>query len=242
MKERPASEGVAAADRALEVLTCFRSGDTALSLVELAERTGLVKSTILRLVTSLIRYNLVVRLHDGRYQLGTEVARLSDIQKEGDDLERVIQPVLARLAAKTGETATFYVRQGEVRVCLFRVNSPSHLRLDVKPGSQRPMDQAGSAQLLRAMGNWPDEKPELPPLPIYTAGATTPHVASMSVPVLGQGDHLIGALSLAGPDSRLSEVRAKDVALPLLEAGLELSRTLGGDAEAIYRVPIALAT
>ncbi len=52
-KAKPALEGVAAVDRALTLLSAFRKGDTAVSLAELAERTGLVKSTIMRLAISL---------------------------------------------------------------------------------------------------------------------------------------------------------------------------------------------
>ncbi|SER88763.1 IclR family transcriptional regulator [Sphingobium sp. YR768] len=241
VKDRPALEGVAALERGLLLLTCFKQGDGVVGLAELAERTGLVKSTILRLAVSLERYNLIVRMPDGQYQLGSEVARLNSVFRESNDLERHIQPILAKLAVETEETATFYVRQGDVRLCLFRVNSPSSLRLDVQPGTQRPLDGSASAQLLQLFEQWPDVKPDLPPLPIYTSGVTTPHVASMSVPVIGHGDRLIGALSLAGPEVRLSEGRAR-LPLPLLQAGLALCRSLGGDAEAIYRVPIALAT
>lgn len=242
IKDRPASEGVAAAERAMAVITAFRPGDGSLGLIEISERTGLVKSTILRLAVSLEQYNLLVRMPDGRYQLGSEVVRLNAIYQETIDLERYIQPVLAQLAADTDETATFYVPQGDVRLCLFRVNSTSSLRLDVQPGMSRPMDDAASAQLLRLFAEWPDVQPTIPPLPLYTAGATTPHVASMSVPILGHGEKLIGALSLAGPEVRLSEERSRELALRLLGAGLSLCRALGADAEAIYRVPIALAT
>ncbi|MDZ7283252.1 helix-turn-helix domain-containing protein [Sphingomonas sanguinis] len=242
MKDRPASEGVAALERGLTLLTAFRQGDGALGLVELSERTGLVKSTIMRLAVSLERYGLLVRMPDGQYQLGSEVVRLNTIYQEGNDLERHIMPVLAKLAASTGETATFYVRHGEVRLCLFRVNSPSSLRLDVQPGTQRPMDASASAQLLRLFEQWPEHRPALPPIPLYTVGVTTPHVASMSVPIIGHGDRLVGALSLAGPDARLSKQHAIELALPLLKAGLDLCRALGGQADDVYRVPIALAT
>ena len=60
-----------------------------------------------------------------------------------------------------------------------------------------------------------------------------------SVPVLGHGDTLVGALSLAGPSSRLTEERAVAVSLKLLHAGLALSRSLGSNAEPVFRVPIA---
>ncbi len=68
-KKPPALKGVSAAERALAVLTAFRRGDSALSLAELAERTGLVKSTILRLALSLQQYRLLARLPDGSYRL-----------------------------------------------------------------------------------------------------------------------------------------------------------------------------
>ena len=141
-------EGVAAVERAHELLTAFRPGDEAPGLVALSERTGLIKSIILRLAVSLERFNLLIRMPDGCYQLGSEVVRLDSVYQGVIDLERHIQPVLAKLAAETQETATFYVRHGEHgRMCLFRVNSPSVLRLDVQPGQPRPMDGAASAQL-----------------------------------------------------------------------------------------------
>ena len=67
-KKPPAVKGLSAAERALAVLTAFRRGDGALSLAELAERTELVKSTIMRLAVSLQRYRLLGRLSDGTYQ------------------------------------------------------------------------------------------------------------------------------------------------------------------------------
>jgi len=41
--------GVASVDRALEILAAFEPTDEALTLAELAQRTGLYKSTILRI-------------------------------------------------------------------------------------------------------------------------------------------------------------------------------------------------
>ena len=104
-KDRPALEGVAALERGLLLLTSFKQGDGVLGLAELAERTGLVKSTIMRLAVSLERYNLLIRMPDGQYQLGSEVARLNSIFREGNDLEKHVQPILAKLAFETEETA-----------------------------------------------------------------------------------------------------------------------------------------
>src|SRR5215204_585941 len=82
--------GVAAVDRALMLLAAFRAGDRSLALPELAARTSLVKSTVLRLLASLQHFGLVQRLEDGRYGLGSEVARLQSIYTASFSLEGVV--------------------------------------------------------------------------------------------------------------------------------------------------------
>ena len=46
---QPATDGVAALDRAIAILNAFTAADRSLSLAEIAARTGFYKSTILRL-------------------------------------------------------------------------------------------------------------------------------------------------------------------------------------------------
>src|SRR5690242_21401416 len=77
--ERAAPDGVAAVDRALSLLAAYQEGDRSLTLNELAARSGLVKSTVLRLLASLAHFGLVRRDQEGRYTLGAEVARLHSI-------------------------------------------------------------------------------------------------------------------------------------------------------------------
>src|ERR1700749_4769706 len=140
-KELPAVSGVSAAERALAVLTAFRRGDGALSLAELAERTGLVQSTIMRLAVSLQRYRLLARLPDGSYRLDAETLRLGTAYQQAFCLADHVMPVLEQLTAKTDETTSFYVRNGEDRLCLFRVETTNRIRMTVQPGDTRPMDK-----------------------------------------------------------------------------------------------------
>lgn len=232
-KRHVAAEGVASANRALRVLTCFRQGDDRLSLAEIARRTDLVKSTILRLITSLEEAGLILRVDDS-YRLGSEIVRLHSIYSASMGLDKIIMPMLRDLAEETRETAAFYTEQNGQRFCQFRVNSPDALRLDIAPGSFRPMDNASSAQILKLFQHWPDEQPSLPTLPIYTAGATTPHTASLSVPVLGQDQCLVGALTITGPISRLTWDAASRIQDTLMQAAGQLSRALGGNLEFLW--------
>src|SRR6478752_5551004 len=118
VRARPNLSGVASADRLLTVLTSFKRGDDALELTELARRTELVKSTIMRLCVSLERFGLIERIPDGRYRLGTEIARLGSAYLSSFALEAHVVPVLERLVAASSETASFYIRRGNQRLCL----------------------------------------------------------------------------------------------------------------------------
>src|SRR3954454_25414871 len=96
-RPRPKLEGVASAERVLAVLTAFRRGDDALELTELARRTALVKSTIMRLCISLEKFDLVERLDDGRYRLGVEAARVGSGYQQDFAMGERIGSVFARL-------------------------------------------------------------------------------------------------------------------------------------------------
>jgi DNA-binding IclR family transcriptional regulator len=232
-KQRPALEGVASADRALTLLSAFRKGDRALPLAELAARTGLVKSTIMRLAISLEARGYLAREDDGSYRLDAEVLRLGSIYTQSFQLETHVMPVLEGLVARTGETAAFYVRRGEQRLCLFRVDSPHLLRLHVRVGDALPLDGSAIAQVLRVFTPGPlPAAAATVDLPIVTMGATDPHTGAMAVPVFGPGEALAGALALSAPIIRWTP-EALAAARPLLtQAAAALTRRIGGERPA----------
>jgi DNA-binding IclR family transcriptional regulator len=114
-------------------------------------------------------------------------------------------------------------------MCLYRVNSPHHLRLHMQPGDTRPMDAAAGAEALRT----PYAMAAKMIKPMYSVGATDPHASSMALPIFGAGESLIGALVLSGPASRLTAEQAQTFHSLFQQAALELTRSLGGDALAV---------
>lgn len=227
-RPNPSLEGVASASRALTLLSAFRRGDDAVSLAELTARTGLVKTTIMRLAISLEQHGYLVRLPDGAYRLGAELFRLGSIYQQSFRVEAHVMPALERLVAATGESASFYVRSGEQRLCLHRVDSPHRLRLHVRQGDMLPMDNSAIAQVLRVFGAGAPEGAEIPEVPLYTGGERDPHVAGMATPVFGPGESFAGALCLTGPVTRLTRDAARQAAPTLLRVAADLTRALGG--------------
>ncbi len=228
-KAAPAPEGVASAERTLALLSAFRKGDRTLTLAELSARTGLVKSTILRIAVSLESHGYLARSPEGEFRLDAELLRLGTIYQESFRLDAHVLPVLEHVVAQTGESASFYIRRDDMRLCLFRVDSPHRLRLHVRQGDMLPMDDSAIAQVLRIFTTEP-----LPPeaatldFPLYTNGVSDPHVAGMATPVFGPEDQFAGALTLSGPLTRLTPEAARLAAPILRDAATALTRSLGG--------------
>src|SRR3546814_14826563 len=73
LAEPAKKEGVAAVNRALQILGAFESSEDGLTLSMLAVETGLYKSAILRLLDSLILAGFVKPLPVARYVFGPRV-------------------------------------------------------------------------------------------------------------------------------------------------------------------------
>lgn len=225
--DKHAAEGGAiAVDRALFVLSVFREGDTALGLAELAHRSGLYKSTLLRLLASLEHARLVQRLADGRYALGSEVARLNAVYAASFSLEQVVVPVLRDLVRTTKESAAFHVEQGEHRLCLYRVDSPQPVRDHIRAGDLLPRNRGAGGRVLRAFAGARGEiyQKIRETGVIALVGDRSPDIAGVSAPVFGPGGELKGALTLTCPTPRFDERFSAEV----LEAARALTQALGG--------------
>ncbi|CAB3887982.1 MULTISPECIES: IclR family transcriptional regulator [Achromobacter] len=225
------NDGVVAVERALSVMDCFRPGAEHLSLADFANRLPLHKTTIFRLLNSLARCGYVVREPDGRYGLGPRVLFLARVYERGFDLEAVVMPVLERLSADTGESAAYYVEGGEPgqRLCLFRHQPHEGLHSQVIAGSVMPPDKSSTGQVFAIWAQ--GERRDQVRLPIFSCGARDPYTSSWSVPVIGQEDRFVGALTIAGPSVRLKTVDAASFEALILERADELSRRLGASSD-----------
>ncbi|MGH6625523.1 MAG: IclR family transcriptional regulator [Burkholderiaceae bacterium] len=227
--DNAAPGGAAAVDRALSLLAAFRTGDQALSLAELASRAQLYKSTALRLLASLEHARLVQRLDDGRYGLGPEVARLHGLYAASFSLDRVVLPVLRELVAATGESAAYHVRQGEARLCLYRVDSPHPIRDHIQAGELLPLDRGTGALILIAFGAQKTGAGSPKDRQLYATireqgyfaavGDRQAEVAGISAPVFKADGTLAGALTLTMPSHRFDQRWVK----PVLEAARRLT-------------------
>jgi DNA-binding IclR family transcriptional regulator len=225
-------KGVVAVDRALSIVGALGDSRRALTLTETAAATGLYKSTVLRLLASLARARFVIRGRDGRYRLGSTIYRLADAYRHSVALEDEVAPVLQRVADETGESVGFFVREGNERLCLMRVDSPHPVRHHIAIGVPRPLTIGASGRVLKLFedGAAQTEPREFAGLPLVVLGEDLPDLTTMAVPIFGSSGRTLGAISVSGPLSRFDRRAVAKVKPLLREIAISLTDRLGGDS------------
>ena len=198
------NHGVAAVEKALGLLDCFRLGAEVLSLAQLSAASGMHKTTVFRLLNSLERMSYVVRTAEGRYALGPRLLYLGKLYEQSFQLGSIIEPVLQELALATHESASYYVLHGdEQRICLYRAEPSEGLRETRLPGTILPLDDTAVGSVLKYWGKEDETARRDEPLPWFTSGVRDVYTAAFATPLFGAGDKFMAALTLAGPATRL---------------------------------------
>ncbi|MFC4777959.1 IclR family transcriptional regulator [Paenibacillus sp. GCM10023252] len=231
---------VRSVERALDILLCFTEG-TDLAMTEIADKVGLHKSTVHRMLATLEDKGFVVRdKGTDRYRLGLKVWELSAHLSQNDDPAMVWLPEMERLRDLLGETVSIYVRDGWERIRLQAVQSNQAVRRVAPVGVRLPLYAGASSKILVAYAE-PAEREA-----IYGEESWAKHVdlalykeqlkevkqqgyatsfeereqgaAAISTPILDRSGRLKAALSVSGPANRLTPERLQELAPIVIEA------------------------
>ena len=211
--------GVDAVARALAILKTFGPERGAMTLTEVAEATDLYKSTVLRLAATLEAEGFLVRGADRLFRPGPELWRLGALYQRGLDLGDLIRPTLHRLVDATGETASFYIADGDERICLYRVNSPRSVRHHLEEGQRLPIDRGAAGRVLTAFRDpASSDGKKIRERGFYVSlGERDPEVAAAAVPVIDIQGRLRGALSVSAIRTRF-DADARKAAIDVLKS------------------------
>ena len=136
-------------ERAFAVLGALADGQ--IGVTEVAERSGLPKSTAARLLASLAREGVVEQVPgDTRYRLGGRLATLAAGVLPTRSLGRLARPSLVELSAMVGEAAGLSVPEGDLVHYIDQVDTPNPVSVRDWTGSRLPMHAVSSGQVLLA--------------------------------------------------------------------------------------------
>jgi len=235
-----ASTGVAAVERSLSILDAFKERDQSLTLTELSKRTGLHKSTLIRLADSLAKFGYVRRSDKGAYRLGSKLLFLGSLYQKHFRTAEFVPHALRQIADVLQEGASFYVRDEDQRVCLHRIDAARAVRDTVHEGDRLPLTVGAAGHVILAFSGLSGERYDIIRSAFFAEsyGERDPETAAVACPVFGLDQRFIGALSVSGPRYRI-EAAGKKRILPVLfvHAG-NLTRILGGNPDLLPAVNV----
>lgn len=246
--------GTQAVDRASAVLTAVLGSTDPVTFADLVTRTGLPKSTVSRLTTSLERNGLLQRTASGAWQPGTAITDYALSVRPEDDLLRIAQPFLDALGEQTGETINLAVPlAGEVRQ-IAQVNSTYLLGAVNWLDRPVPFHCSALGRVFLAHGTPlpPGRLPRLTERTITSRAALAsalervreegvaivdselePGLVAVAAPIRSADDTVIAAVSVSGPSVRLTAREIPVVARAVRESADAISSALNPTQAAI---------
>lgn len=250
----PARRTVQSVDKAMALLWMFDDSRTEQAVGELARKTGLSASNVSRLLSSLVRGNILeYNDSNGRYRLGVGLVRLASRVTEQLDLRTIARPHLQSLVAATKETASLSIFAGEHAVTIDFVASPLAVVSVAQLGRPGPVHCTSVGKVLLAfqaeeVANrvLAGELPRFTPRTVtdgrllgielqrireqgyaIAAEEREPELNAIAVPIWGAQGRVVAALGLQGPAYRFHRgAMVESLAVLQREAG-SLSRQLG---------------
>jgi DNA-binding IclR family transcriptional regulator len=219
-------------DRGLELLEIISRSEHPMGLPELSEMLRVERSTIYRLLGTLLSRNYVIQdSATKKYRIGLKVVELSRMAIDGSNLRVVCKPYMKQLVQETGESANLViVTKDNNIVCMDYEASPSPLAVTNNIGTNFPPYSTAAGKAILAfsppevqenlLGNQKFEK--FTPRTITNIQMLQIHldqirksgyalddeehyngVRCVSAPIFDYRHKVIGAIGISGPSARV---------------------------------------
>ncbi len=242
--------------RGLSILECLALAEGGLTLTDIGQRVQLPPSTVHRLLATLEKMGYVYQAGElGRWYVGLQAFTVGSSFLSSRDFVAQSNPYMRRLMDQSGETVNLAILDGTEAVFVDQVQCREMMRTIVKLGSRAPMHASGVGKAMFA--SLPDDQIDailkvrgLPRITGNTITAPETMWASVRVirqrgwsfddeehaigtrcvgaPIYDEHGETLGAISLAGPSSRLPDERIRHLGPLVAHTAEELTRRLGG--------------
>jgi DNA-binding IclR family transcriptional regulator len=239
---------------ALEIMDCFLENPK-LNIKQIGDTTNMTRNRITRLLGTLMHKGYVMEgIETSTYTPGPKLMALGNIFEENQNLVVLARPILRELALKTGESASFYVREGQERVVLAREEGTQAIRFSVSVGQRMDLHAGAAGKVLLAYAPEAERNIILTKGPLarltpqtiinpnrllkeleqirksgfaISKGERNPDAFALAAPVFERKNQLIGSIAIAGPISRLTSESEQSYLSDLKKAAHQLSERFG---------------
>ncbi len=241
--------------KALTILDLFTEETPSLRLADIAERTGLDRSTAYRMLQTLCEFGYLDQSEETKkYRLGATVVRLARTRDAVVQTGDLYHDLLRRLTQETQETSHASHLAGYQIATIAACPGLHNNRVFVEAGGRLEphatasgiacLAYAGPAFLERALArpltSFAENTPMTPEdlMAALTAtrkrgystapGTFDPEVYGVAAPIFGAKGLAVGAVAVATPFSRMTPELERHIARCTIAAGLEASRVEAG--------------
>lgn len=208
--------------KALRVLEAVAKDPSGATTKNLASSLGIAQSTCYRILQSFVAAGWLCQRKGGIFELSFGLVPLLRPLLRHELLIETVREPLAQLARSTGITVKLTIRQGDSAVTIFSAQSPKPHAITSRVGSMfnlaigssgatylGAMDDAEVRSILdRAPAEvWKYQRREVVlrrvregrKIGCYSdSGSYQPNIHTLSAPLVGQGNELVGAITLIG--------------------------------------------
>lgn len=242
---------VQSVERAFAVIGCLAGGTAGVS--EIAERVALPKSTVSRLLVTLVDLGVVEQSGPGgSYRLGSYMHDLASAAQPSRRLIDLARPHLSELVVATNEAAGLSVLEDDLVLYLDQVNAQSDVQVRDWTGDRLPPHLVSSGLVLLAFsGNTAIERYLARPLAAHTKRSMTDKaqlrerlervrhdgfdwvidefsdgVSSVAAPIRDARGQAIAAVHLHGPTYRFPGTSGKVFETKVVAAAERISKQI----------------
>ncbi len=242
--------------RGLSILEALAKTDGGITLTDLAHRVSLPPSTTHRLLSTLEKMGYVYQAGNlGLWYVGLHAFTVGAGFLANRDFVGESHAYMRRLMEQSGETANLAIIDGTEAVFIAQVQCHEMMRILVKIGGRVPLHASGVGKALFAA--LPDEQIDailkvkgLPRITPHTIVAPetmwaalkvirhrgysfddeehAPGTRCVAATIFDEHAEPLGAISLAGPASRLPDERIRQLGPAVAHTAEELTRKVGG--------------
>lgn len=244
-------------EKSIQILNYLSNAERSVGITELSSKLLFPKSTIHRMLKSLVSYSLVNQEGDtSKYRLGLRIIEYSNSFYNSFDFRQIAKPFLKKICLGTGLTTFLTAWYNGRSICIDSI-SPSrnaNTHLFVETGKEMPFHSAASAKILLAHQPSDDIKRIIneKTLPKYTSKtiinpkkleehlSEIKHkgfsvcneeleegIKAISVPVKDINKDVIASITITGLSKRISSNNIKKFIKILVNSSQKLSGMLG---------------
>ncbi|WP_327181536.1 IclR family transcriptional regulator [Streptomyces sp. NBC_01334] len=142
--------GASVSSRLFAVLDCFQVGASALSLTDIANRSGLPLSTARRLVSDLVAWGGLVQHEDRRFRIGMRLWKIGSLASDQRVLREAALPYMHDLYEATQENIQLAVLDGLEALCVEKISGVRAVPTFTHLGGRLPLHATGVGKILLA--------------------------------------------------------------------------------------------